>query len=337
MPDDNDISPPNPILMDPFGRHITYLRLSITDRCDYRCVYCMDPNQRFASRDLTLSPDELAAVTRVFVGLGVRKVRLTGGEPLVRPDLIELLTTLHALPGLAELVLTTNGSQLAARAQAIRTAGVSRINISLDTLNPERFRQLTRNGDLGKVLAGIDVAIAAGFDRIKLNTVILGDHNGDEILDLVRFALTKGINISFIEEMPVGEVANRPTQIYSSEQVRARIAPHFTLIPTTETTGGPARYYRIPDSSTRIGFISPHSHNFCADCNRVRVTSEGQLLLCLGHADSLDLRAILRHYPGDDARLRQAIIEALRMKPQGHGFAPGIATVLGRQMNLTGG
>lgn len=337
MSDDNAISPPNPILMDPFGRHITYLRLSITDRCDYRCVYCMDPNQRFAKRDLTLSPDELVAVTRVFVGLGVRKVRLTGGEPLVRPDLIELLTTIHGLPGLAELVLTTNGSQLAARAQAIRTAGVSRINISLDTLNPERFHQLTRNGDLDKVLAGIDAAIAAGFDRIKLNTVLLGKNNGDEILDLVRFALSKGINISFIEEMPMGDVANRPSHIESCDQIRARIASRYRLIPTTETTGGPARYYRIPGSPTRIGFISPHSHNFCADCNRVRVTSEGQLLLCLGHAESLDLRAILRLYPGDDAQLRQAIIDALRMKPRGHDFQPGIASIPGSQMNLTGG
>ncbi len=191
-------------LVDPFGRRITYLRLSVTDRCDFRCVYCMDPDQRFARRDLTLSPTELLAVTRAFVGLGVRKVRLTGGEPLVRPDLIELLGAIRALPGLAELVLTTNGSQLAARAHAIRAAGVRRINISLDTLNPERFRLLTRNGELERVLAGIDAAIAAGFDRIKLNTVILGERNGDEILDLVRFALTKGVNISFIEEMPVG-------------------------------------------------------------------------------------------------------------------------------------
>ena len=324
-------------LVDPFGRRITYLRLSVTDRCDFRCVYCMDPDQRFARRDLTLSPTELLAVTRAFVGLGVRKVRLTGGEPLVRPDLIELLGAIRALPGLAELVLTTNGSQLAARAHAIRAAGVRRINISLDTLNPERFRHLTRNGDLDRVLAGIDAAIAAGFDRIKLNTVILGERNGDEILDLVRFALTKGINISFIEEMPVGEVAHRPTTRYSCEQIRARIAPHITLIPTTETTGGPARYYRIPDSPTRVGFISPHSHNFCADCNRVRVTSEGQLLLCLGREESLDLRAILRQHPGDEARLRQAIIEALCMKPEGHGFATGIPAVMGRPMNRIGG
>lgn len=187
------------------------------------------------------------------------------------------------------------------------------------------------------MLAGIDAAIAAGFDRIKLNTVILGEFNGDEILDLVRFALTKGINISFIEEMPVGEVAHRPTTRYSCEQIRARIAPHITLIPTTETTGGPARYYRIPDSPTRVGFISPHSHNFCADCNRVRVTSEGQLLLCLGREASLDLRAILRDHPGDDARLRQAIMEALRMKPEGHGFATGIPAAMGRQMNRIGG
>jgi cyclic pyranopterin phosphate synthase len=215
---------------------------------------------------------------------------------------------------------------------------VRRINISLDTLNPERFRQLTRNGDLDRVLAGIDAALAAGFDRIKLNTVILGERNADEILDLVRFALATRASISASSRRcPWVRWRSAPPRRYTSEQIRARIAPHFTLIPTTETTGGPARYYRIPDSPTRVGFISPHSHNFCADCNRVRVTSEGQLLLCLGREASLDLRAMLRNHPGDDARLRQAIREALRMKPEGHGFATGIPTVMGRQMNRIGG
>lgn len=338
MPDAITLAPPAPRLVDPHGRHVTYLRLSVTDRCDFRCVYCMDPDQRFAQRDQTLTAAELLAVTRVFVGLGVRKVRLTGGEPLVRPDLIELLHAIHALPGLEELVLTTNGSQLAARATDLRAAGVSRINISLDSLRPERFRELTRHGDLDQVLAGIDAALAAGFDRIKLNTLILGGRNGDEILDLVRFALAKGINLSFIEEMPVGEVVDRrATDFYSSERIRALISPHFPLVPTTETTGGPARYYRIPGSPTRIGFISPHSHNFCADCNRVRVTAEGQLLLCLGQEDALDLRALLRRHPGEDERLRAAIIDALRMKPAGHRFQIGVPAVIGRRMNLTGG
>lgn len=330
-------APPPSRLVDPHGREITYLRLSVTDRCDFRCVYCMDPDQRFAQRDQTLTSAELLAVTRVFVGLGVRKVRLTGGEPLVRPDLIELLHALRALPGLEELVLTTNGSQLAARAHDLRAAGVRRINISLDSLRPERFRALTRNGNLGQVLTGIDAALAAGFERIKLNTLILGERNGDEILDLVRFALAKGINLSFIEEMPVGEIDRRATDFYSSERIRALISPHFPLVPTTETTGGPARYYRIPGSPTRIGFISPHSHNFCADCNRVRVTAEGQLLLCLGQEDALDLRALLRRHPGADELLRAAIIAAMRMKPAGHRFEIGVPAVVGRRMNLTGG
>lgn len=337
MMDNKAISVPADRLIDPFGRHITYLRLSVTDRCDFRCIYCMDQDQRFARRDQVLTRDELLAVTRVFVSLGVRKVRLTGGEPLVRPDLIELIQGIMALPDLDELVITTNGSQLAARAKAIRQAGVKRINISLDSLRPDRFRQLTRWGDLAQVLAGIDVAIAAGFERIKVNTVILGERNGDEILDLVRFALDKGINISFIEEMPVGEVASRPRHFYSSERIRAQIEPFFRLIPTTETSGGPARYYRIPDSATRVGFISPHSHNFCADCNRIRVTAEGRLLLCLGREESLDLRAIVRRYPRDDEPLRCAIIDAMRMKPAGHLFEAGVPAVSGRHMNTTGG
>ncbi len=337
MMDNKAISVPADRLIDPFGRHITYLRLSVTDRCDFRCIYCMDQDQRFARRDQVLTRDELLAVTRVFVSLGVRKVRLTGGEPLVRPDLIELIQGIMALPDLDELVITTNGSQLAARAKAIRQAGVKRINISLDSLRPDRFRQLTRWGDLAQVLAGIDVAIAAGFERIKVNTVILGERNGDEILDLVRFAMDKGINISFIEEMPVGEVASRPRHFYSSERIRAQIEPFFTLIPTTETSGGPARYYRIPDSATRVGFISPHSHNFCADCNRIRVTAEGRLLLCLGREESLDLRAIVRRYPRDDEPLRRAIIDAMRMKPAGHLFEAGVPAVSGRHMNTSGG
>lgn len=328
---------PSPVLIDPFGRHITYLRLSVTDRCDYRCVYCMDPDQRFAKRDQVLSLTELLSVSRVFVGLGVRKIRLTGGEPLVREDLIELVRGIRSLPGLEELVITTNGSRLAKRAAALRAAGVRRINISLDSLRPDRFRQLTRYGDLGQVLAGIDAALASGFDRLKLNTVILGERNADEILDLVRFAIAKGINISFIEEMPVGQVAERPATFYSSDRIRAIIAPHIHLVPTTETTGGPARYYRIPDSATRVGFIAPHSHNFCGDCNRVRVTNEGQLLLCLGQETSLDLRKILRQQPDEDEPLRQAIIEAMRMKPEGHQFVAGLPSLSGRRMNVTGG
>lgn len=325
-------------LTDSFGRRITYLRLSVTDRCDFRCLYCMGPKPRFAPRQATLSLEELLAVARAFVALGVRKIRLTGGEPLVRPNLIWLLRRLGALPGLEELVITTNGSQLAARARELRAAGVQRLNISLDSLRPQRFRDLTGNGELQPVLDGIEAALAAGFVRLKLNTVILDRRNQDEIPDLVRFAVDKGINISFIEAMPLGSADGRgPTAFYASARIRADLEAHFRLLPTTETTGGPARYYRIAGSDTRVGFISPHSHNFCTDCNRVRVTAEGRLLLCLGQEESLDLRALLRARPGDPDSLRAAIVAAMHRKPAGHRFEIGVPALLGRSMNVTGG
>lgn len=326
-------------LIDGFGRRVTYLRISVTDRCDFRCVYCMGPDPRFAPRDAVLTLDELFAVARAFVALGVRKIRLTGGEPLVRRDLLSLMERIGALPGLAELVVTTNGSQLAGMAAAVRAAGVRRINISLDSLRPERFRAITRHGDLARVLAGIDAAIAAGFERIKLNAVILRNRNHDEVCDLVGFAVDKGINISFIEEMPLGVIGDhdRAEAFYPSDQIHADLSGRFELIPTTETTGGPARYYRIPGSETRVGFISPHSHNFCGDCNRVRVTAEGRLLLCLGQEHSLDLRAVLRQHPGDPAVLQQAIHDVMRIKPAGHEFALGGVPVVLRHMNVTGG
>jgi len=330
---------PPSALIDRFGRRVTYLRISVTDRCDFRCVYCMEPDQRFAARDEVLSLEEIHQVAAAFVALGVRKVRLTGGEPLVRPGVVGLMQRITALSGLDELVITTNGSQLATLAADIRAAGVRRINISLDSLDPGRFHQITRKGELGKVLAGIDAAIAAGFERIKLNAVILRGRNRDEVPDLVGFAVDKGINISFIEEMPLGVVGDhdRAEAFYSSEQIRQDLAAHFTLVPTTETTGGPARYYRIPGSETRVGFISPHSHNFCGDCNRVRVTAEGRLLLCLGQEHSLDLRAILRGHPGDGARLEQGIREAMQIKPKGHEFDLRAQPIIFRHMNLTGG
>jgi cyclic pyranopterin phosphate synthase len=330
---------PPSALIDRFGRRVTYLRISVTDRCDFRCVYCMEPDQRFAARDEVLTLDEIHQVAAAFVALGVRKVRLTGGEPLVRPGVVGLMQRITALSGLDELVITTNGSQLATLAADIRAAGVRRINISLDSLDPGRFHQITRKGELGKVLAGIDAAIAAGFERIKLNAVILRGRNHDEVPDLVGFAVDKGINISFIEEMPLGVIGDhdRAEAFYSSEQIRQDLAPHFTLVPTTETTGGPARYYRIPGSETRVGFISPHSHNFCGDCNRVRVTAEGRLLLCLGQEHSLDLRAILRSHPGNSARMEQGIREAMQIKPKGHEFDLRAQPIIFRHMNLTGG
>ena len=326
-------------LIDRFGRRVTYLRISVTDRCDFRCVYCMEPGQRFTPREAVLTLDEIEQVASAFVALGVRKIRLTGGEPLVRPGVVELLRRIAGIPGLGELAITTNGSQLAGLAADIRAAGVRRINISLDSLQAGRFRRITRTGDLGKVLLGIDAAIAAGFERIKLNAVILRGRNHDEVPDLVRFAVAKGLNVSFIEEMPLGVIGDhdRAAAFYSSAQIREDLARHFDLVPTTETTGGPARYYRIPGSETRVGFISPHSHNFCGDCNRVRVTAEGRLLLCLGQEHSLDLRSILRDHPGDGARLGQAIREAMQIKPMGHEFDLQAQPVIFRHMNRTGG
>lgn len=333
------IEPTSSALIDRFGRRVTYLRISVTDRCDFRCVYCMEPDQRFAPRDQVLSLEEIAQVARAFVGLGVSKIRLTGGEPLVRRNLTWLMREISALPGLRELVITTNGSQLVAKAREIRAAGVRRINISLDSLQTERFSRITRKGDLAQVLRGIDAAIDAGFERIKLNAVILKNRNHDEVLDLVQFAVAKGINISFIEEMPVGQIGDhdRAEAFYSSENIRADLESRFELVPTTETTGGPARYYRIPQTETRVGFISPHTHNFCADCNRVRVTTEGRLLLCLGQEHSLDLRRILREHPGDGARLSRAIRDAMQIKPEGHEFDLEAKPVLFRHMNVTGG
>ncbi|NBC47187.1 MAG: GTP 3',8-cyclase MoaA [Gammaproteobacteria bacterium] len=326
-------------LIDRFGRRITYLRLSLTDRCNFRCIYCMTSDTRFARPDRLLSLDELAAVAAAFTDLGVHKIRLTGGEPLMRRGAIELMRRIASLPGLCELVITTNGAQLERLAVPLREAGVRRINISLDSLRPERFRSLTRTGDLAQVLHGIDAAIAAGFERIKLNAVILKGRNHDEILDLARFALAKGINLSFIEEMPFGTIGehDRAETYYPTDRIREELAAKLSLIPTTETTGGPARYYRIPGSQTRLGLISPRSHNFCNDCNRVRVTAEGRLLLCLGNEHSLDLRALLRAHSGDITCLRNAITAAMGLKPEGCDLGPGIAPIAFRRMSMTGG
>ncbi len=330
---------PTRLLVDPFGRHVTYLRISVTDRCDLRCLYCIGPEPRFLPRDQVLSLEEMLAVIRAFVDLGVTKVRLTGGEPLVRQNLLWLMRQTAALPGLRELVLTTNGTQLAPLARTIRRAGVRRINISLDTLRPDRFLRITGHDRLGQVLAGIDAAVEAGFARIKLNSVILRNRNHDEVTDLVDFAVERGINISFIEEMPLG--ARQEPQgldgFYSSSEIHEDLARRFSLIPTAESTGGPARYFRVPGSETRVGFISPHSHNFCEDCNRVRVTAVGRLLLCLGQERSLDLRTILRTHPEDQKRLQDAILNAMKIKPAGHSFSFEAGAELGRRMNVTGG
>ncbi len=330
---------PDTQLVDRFGRRVTYLRMSVTDRCDFRCIYCMSEHMRFLPKREILSLEELYRVGRVFTELGVDKIRITGGEPLVRRDVLTLLRRLGGLPRLHELVMTTNGSQLERTAVALREAGVSRLNISLDSLDPDRFRRITRVGNLERVLRGIDAARAAGFERIKLNTVILRHRNHDEILDLVAFARERGLDISFIEEMPLGQIDghDRWEEYYPSDRIRADIEQRYPLVPTPESTGGPSRYYRMADSETRVGFISPHSHNFCASCNRVRLTVKGRLLLCLGQEHSVDLRQVLRHSPDDDEPLRQAIREGMSIKPRGHDFDLSGRTQILRHMNVTGG
>lgn len=326
-------------LIDRFGRRIRYLRVSITDRCDFRCIYCMSERMDFLPRAQILSLEEILTICRVFVELGVAKIRITGGEPLVRKGALDLLQEIGALPGLAELVLTTNGSRLASTAAQLKAAGVRRLNISLDSLDPERFRRMTRVGDLSQVLRGIDAALAQDFGKLKLNAVVLKNRNHDEVGDLVAFAVGKGIDISFIEEMPLGVVDghDRSEEYYSSDEIRRDLEQRFPLLPTPETTGGPSRYFRIAGTATKVGFISPHSHNFCGSCNRVRVTAEGRLLLCLGNEHSVDLKRVLRANPGDDHKLRQAIVDAMAIKPERHHFNLETQPVIFRHMNATGG
>lgn len=326
-------------LTDRFGRRVAYVRLSITDRCDLRCLYCMSQDTQFLPRNQLLTLEEMARLGRCFSELGVSKIRITGGEPLVRRNALWLFERLGALPDIRELTLTTNGTQLARFARGLKDAGVARVNISLDSLRPERFRAITRLGDLSKTLAGIDAAIAAGFQRVKLNSVVLKQRNHDEAADLVQFAIDRGIDISFIEEMPLGAIGDhdRAAAYYSSDAIRRDLEARWELVPTTETTGGPSKYLRIPGTDTRVGFISPHSHNFCGDCNRVRVTAEGRLLLCLGQEYSADLRRALRANPGDDLRVKQAIAAAMSLKPRGHDFDLAVRPAILRHMNATGG
>ncbi|TDJ70142.1 MAG: GTP 3',8-cyclase MoaA [Proteobacteria bacterium] len=326
-------------LIDNFGRRITYIRLSVTDRCDFRCVYCMSEDMTFLPRAKILTLEEIAHIAAAFVRHGVDKIRITGGEPLVRRNVVKLLSDIAALDGLSELTLTTNGSQLPRLADAIRAAGVRRLNISLDSLDRDLFRRLTRTGDLDQVLAGIEAARAAGFDKIKINAVILKNRNHHEVIPLVEFASSRGMDISFIEEMPLGAIEDhdRAEAYYSSDEIRRDLNTRFTLVPTTETTGGPARYFKMAATQTKVGFISPHSHNFCDTCNRVRLTAEGRLLLCLGQEHSVDLRQLIRAHPGDTERLDEAIRQSMSIKPRGHEFDLTEKPILFRHMNATGG
>lgn len=325
-------------LIDRFGRRVSYLRISITDRCDLRCLYCMAKEMTFLPRAQILTLEEIYILAAAFVDLGVEKIRITGGEPLVRRGALDLIERIGRLP-LKELVLTTNGMRLSECAQRLAAVGVRRVNISLDSLKPERFQRLTRVGELNRVLAGIEAARRAGFAKIKLNSVVMKGYNHDEVIDLARFAVDKGLDISFIEEMPLGviEEHDRAAAFYSSDQVRADLEQAFDLLPTPERTGGPSRYFKVVGTDTRVGFISPHSHNFCADCNRVRLTVEGRLLLCLGNEHSVDLKKVLRRHPGDEAKLREAIVSAMAIKPERHHFDLHERPIILRHMNATGG
>ena len=327
-------------LVDKYGRKIDYIRLSVTDRCDLRCVYCMSENMQFAPRSQLLTLEEIAQIASAYVDLGVTKIRITGGEPLVRKNVISLFEVLGQLDGLKDLTLTTNGTQLTKYAPQLKAAGVTRINVSLDTLDSDLFTQITRNGKLEKTLDGIKSAIDLGFDRIKINSVILKDHNHHEITPLLEFAIQQGIDISYIENMPLGETdaISHSGSYYSSDRILADLETNYDLIPTTEQTAGPAKYFRLAaHDQTRVGFISPHSHNFCDTCNRVRLTAEGRLLLCLGQEHSVDLKKVIRTNPGDTEILQQAIIKSLDIKPKGHDFNIQSNEVLIRHMNMTGG
>ncbi len=326
-------------LTDGFGRHINYLRLSVTDRCDFRCVYCMAEEMTFLPRAQVLTLEECAEISHAFVELGVRKIRITGGEPLVRRGIDQLFQQLGAIDALEELTLTTNGSKLQQHASALAAAGVKRINISLDTLDSEQFQALTRFGQLEQVLAGIQAAKEAGIHRIKLNAVILKNRNLNQVLPLVDFAIQQQIDLSFIEEMPLGNVVEheRSMEFCSSDTLRGLIAQHHDITPSTYATGGPSRYWHVNNHTTQIGFISPHSDNFCNSCNRVRVTAEGKLLLCLGNENSVDLKAILRRHPGNRDLLKQTIIDAMQHKPERHHFYQEDEPQIIRFMNATGG
>lgn len=325
------------LMVDSFGRKVEYLRLSVTDRCDFRCVYCMTEDPCFLPKDHVLHLEELAWIAQAFTELGVTKIRLTGGEPLVRTDCDQLVSLLGKLPGLTDLSMTTNGSRLTKFAKPMFAAGLKRLNISLDTLNPTLFTQLTRNGKLDRVIDGIDAAIAAGFERIKINAVILKQQNDNEVIDLVDFCRGRRLDIAFIEEMPLGEIDERKRARHcSSDEVKAIIESRYPLQLSSKRTGGPARYYTMADSPIHIGFISPHSHNFCHECNRVRVTVEGQLLLCLGNEHAVDLKSIVREFPADIERLKAAILAGINLKPKQHDFGNNQVQIL-RFMNVTGG
>jgi GTP 3',8-cyclase len=329
-------------LIDPFGRKISYIRISVTDRCDFRCVYCMAEDMNFLPKQDLLTLEELDRLATAFIVRGTRKLRITGGEPLVRRDVMHLFGSLsrHLESGaLHELTLTTNGSQLSAHAAELAKCGIRRINVSLDTRDPAKFRTLTRWGHLDKVLAGIDAAQAAGL-AVKINMVALKGINDAEFISMIEWAHGRGMDLTFIEVMPLGEIeAQRNDQYLPLSKVKAQIGRHFTLRSLDYQSGGPARYVRVEETGGRLGFITPLTHNFCENCNRVRITCTGTLYMCLGQEDAADLRAPLRASK-DDALLHQVIEEAIARKPKGHDFiidrthnGPAVS----RHMSVTGG
>lgn len=329
-------------LIDPFARPITYLRVSVTDRCDFRCVYCMAEHMQFLPKADLLTLEELDRLCTAFVGLGVRKLRITGGEPLVRRRIMGFMRNVarHLGDGLDELTLTTNGSQLARHAAELAEIGVRRVNVSLDTLDADRFAAITRWGRLPQVLEGIRAATAAGL-RVKINAVALKGVNDGELFDMVRWCGDEGHDLTFIEVMPMGDLGgeDRLDQYWPLSDLRARLAERFTLIDLAERSGGPARYVRLAQTGQKIGFITPLTHNFCESCNRVRVTCTGELFMCLGQEDNADLRAPLRASP-DDAALRETIRAAIARKPKGHDFdysRQAVAGQMTRHMSHTGG
>lgn len=331
-------------LIDPFQRAITYLRVSVTDRCDFRCVYCMSENMTFLPKKELLTLEELDHMCTTFIGMGVQKLRITGGEPLVRRD---IMTFFHAMTrhldsgALQELTLTTNGSQLERFADDLYDAGVRRVNISLDTLDEAKFAEITRWGRLPQVIKGIDSAQKAGL-RVKINAVALKGLNEDELFTLVDWCASRDMDLTFIEVMPMGDIGNenRLDQYWKLSDVRARLAEQFTLEELAERTGGPARYVKLTETGQKIGFITPLTHNFCESCNRVRLTCTGELFMCLGQEDMADLRGPLRDFPNDNKALEKAITAAIALKPKGHDFdysrqSPG--GQMSRHMSHTGG
>ena len=325
-------------LVDPYNRTISYLRLSVTDRCNLRCTYCMAEKMQFLPRQKLLTLEEIRDVGKAFVTLGINKIRLTGGEPLVRRGIIGLVDSLASEEGLDELTMTTNGLLLEKKAKDLKLAGLGRLNISIDSLIPEKFGQLTRFGDIKDWHKGINAAKEAQFSNIKLNVVVLKGFNDLEIYDLAEYAVANEFDISFIEEMPLGVTKSHDrvqTQVCCGH-IKQQLSQKFELIETLERTGGPSRYMRVVGTKSKIGFISPISENFCGACNRVRVTADGRLLLCLGNENSIDLKSIIRNHPGDENILNEAIRGAIENKPERHYFDPSRTDIL-RFMNTTGG